>query len=308
MILCLSFWPSKGVFATAMTYDEYLSDAISFCDNPEATWNQWVTRMVPKLTYPAYTSDAVNTWMEQQIQQESSPLGRQYLQEALNPQYIGDFNGIKTLEVAQIVYHARMNTLFDCAVMESRIGIMSALKATKALKSQSEIINKLNNEFAVLNTQYKQCLPDSSVTYSPEPTVFSRQINMRMVKTAWLQYCHYRKYLSYIESSINDDITNTLKTEQNIGSAQPQQLLQTSDELAGDLIQRQNQLSSEIMRADRSIPRAITAFQEMQRTYAAHLMLVIIYDDYVRLRDNLNRYMNPVSQLFEKAFNAMTPN
>ncbi|MFZ2255703.1 MAG: hypothetical protein WAW59_02885 [Patescibacteria group bacterium] len=45
----------------------------------------------------------------------------------------------------------------------------------------------------------------------------------------------------------------------------------------------------------------------MQRTYAAHLLLTIVYDDYVRLRDNLNRYMTPVSQLFEKAYNAMSP-
>ena len=295
-----------------MTFDEYLSDATTFCDNPKADWNIWTqegspaTRMVPKLTYPAYSSDAVNTWMAQQIEQERSPLGRQYLQEALNPQYIGNFNGIKTLEAAQNVYHARMNTLFDCAVMESRIGIILGLQQSKALKWQSEILDKLKKEFITLDIQYKQCLPDTAKEEKIDPPVFTRNINLRMAKTAWLQYCHYRKYLSYLESNINDNITNTLQIEQNIGDAELQTLPQTSDELAWDLIQRQNQLSDEIMRADRTIPRAILALKEMQRTYAAHLMLTIVYDDYVRLRDNLNRYMSPVSQLFEKAFNAMS--
>ncbi len=59
--------------------------------------------------------------------------------------------------------------------------------------------------------------------------------------------------------------------------------------------------------AYRTLPRAMLAYQEMSRTYAAHLMLVIVYDDYVRLRDNLSKYMNATSQLFEKAYNAMTP-
>ena len=80
-----------------------------------------------------------------------------------------------------------------------------------------------------------------------------------------------------------------------------------TDDMAAELIKRQEQMRTEISRAQRALPRAIIAYQEMYRTYAAHLMLVIVYDDYVLLRDNLNKYMSPVSQLFEKAFNAMIP-
>ena len=50
------------------------------------------------------------------------------------------------------------------------------------------------------------------------------------------------------------------------------------------------------------------AFQEMDRTYVTHLLLVIIYDDYLKLRDNLDKYMSIVSQTFEKAYNAQDAN
>lgn len=313
-VILSSFFLVKGVFADAMKYEDYLSDATAFCDDEKQPWNKWLQegepakRLVPKLTYPDLRSDAVNAWMEDQIEQERSPLWKEYLKQALDPTYIGSFGWLKTLEAAQNVYHARMNRLFDCAVIESRIGIILWLQESKSLKWQSEILEKLKKEMETLSVLRKQCLPSDKETKGANPTVYTREINFRLVNTAWLQYCHYRKYLSYLDSNVNADITKTLETENNIGQDEDKSLPDTTDRSASELIKRQLQLDNEIDRADRSLPRAISAFNEMQRTYAAHLLLVIVYDDYVRLRDNLHKYMSPVSQLFEKAFNAMTPN
>lgn len=303
----------QGVFAEPMTFDEYATDAEMFCDDTEKEWNQWsnpgesTTRLVPKLTYPEFEANTVNAWMEQQIDQEKSPLGKEYLKRALDPAYIGNFDGLKSLEAAQNVYHARLNTLFDCAVIESRMGIILGLQESKALKWQSEILNMLKKEFIKLDVLQKQCLPSDKEKAKANPTVFSREINTRMVNTAGLQYCHYRKYLSYLDSHLNTETTKTLETEHEIWQTEVKTLPPTSDIFTSELIKRQSQLRNEIYRANRSLPRAIVAFNEMQRTYAAHLLLTIVYDDYVRLRDNLNRYMTPVSQLFEKAYNAMSP-
>ncbi len=46
----------------------------------------------------------------------------------------------------------------------------------------------------------------------------------------------------------------------------------------------------------------------MEKVYPTHLMLTIIYDDYIRLRKNLSAYMNASSQLYLKAFNAQDAN
>lgn len=46
----------------------------------------------------------------------------------------------------------------------------------------------------------------------------------------------------------------------------------------------------------------------MERAYPVHLLLMIIYDDYIRLRKNLSSYMNASTQLYIKAYNAQDAN
>lgn len=72
--------------------------------------------------------------MSSQIANEKSPIGRAYLEKALDPARIGSFDGWRALEVVQSTYNARMNTIFDCAVIESRISIIKGLKEAKAIK------------------------------------------------------------------------------------------------------------------------------------------------------------------------------
>ena len=69
-----------------------------------------------------------------------------------------------------------------------------------------------------------------------------------------------------------------------------------------------NALDTEIARADATLPSALRALRDMERTYPAHLLLVIIYDDYIRLRYNLSIYMNASTQLYMKAYNAQDAN
>ena len=67
-------------------------------------------------------------------------------------------------------------------------------------------------------------------------------------------------------------------------------------------------LETEIHRADATLPRAIRTFMDMEKAYPAHLMLAIIYDDYIRLRNNLSTYMNASTQTYLKAYNAQDAN
>jgi hypothetical protein len=150
-------------FAEVMSYETYSSGATTFCDNPEVEWNK-TSRSVGKITYPELKSETVNAWMSSQIASETSQLGRAKLQEALDPARIGNFAGWRALEVVQSAYNARMNTLFDCAVIESRISIIKGLQEAKAINSRSEILKKLKKESDKLAQQNAQCLPNEKET------------------------------------------------------------------------------------------------------------------------------------------------
>lgn len=71
---------------------------------------------------------------------------------------------------------------------------------------------------------------------------------------------------------------------------------------------RQNSIQNEMTRAENTLPKALMAYREMQRTYSVHILLVMITDDYLTLRSNLDLYLSNISQLFEKAHNAQDAN
>lgn len=78
--------------------------------------------------------------------------------------------------------------------------------------------------------------------------------------------------------------------------------------VSNDMNSRYVQIRNDLSRATSTLPKALVAYREMERTYAVHLMLIIIYDDYLELRENLNSYLSTVSQIFEKAKNAQSAN
>lgn len=64
------------------------------------------------------------------------------------------------------------------------------------------------------------------------------------------------------------------------------------------------EITNEKTRAKSTLPKAIAAYNEMNRTYTIHLLLGVIYEDYRTLRDQLDTYMRGVTQTFLKAHNA----
>lgn len=95
------------------------------------------------------------------------------LKRDLDPVRIGEYSGFKALEVARIGYRTRMNTLFSCAVVASRIDTMQGLKkliAEKIKLKDSEIQKKLtrdtNKLLNIFNTL--KCNPPKSTESQPK--------------------------------------------------------------------------------------------------------------------------------------------
>lgn len=301
ILLCISS-PS---FAAPMSYEAYQQEARAYCEEGKP-WYSETTRNTQQVVYPEIAVSSINSWMSTMRAQaeNESPIMREQLLYGLDPVRIGNIDSNKMLEIAQIAYHARMNTVFDCAVIESRKNIIELLK--KTISWQSELLEKIRREEIALDQKARQCIPKDASTTSGRSSIDDTR--NRLINTTVLHYCHYRKYLTYLESHIEEDITQFNAIESQIWENNTAtRVIPDSESLHRSLLNRQARLNDEIYVADRAIPRAISAFKEMERTYATHLLLVIIYDDYVRLRDNLARYMSSTSQLFEKAYNAMSP-
>lgn len=107
--------------------------------------------------------------------------------------------------------------------------------------------------------------------------------------------------LDSLESTIGSSDGNPTKAKNEIHP-------RTIDEWRKSYVKQSNSIEKEITRADQTLPRAIRSFRDMQHSYPIHLMLIIIYDDFIRVRNILSVYMNSSSQLYQKAYNAQDKN
>lgn len=126
--------------------------------------------------------------------------------------------------------------------------------------------------------------------------------------SATRQYCHYRYYLTYLDAELETNRANVETIEKSIGAGDGTRVANTAMEWMESYNNYKYSINHEIERADSSLPKAFRALREMEQAYPAHLMLTIIYDDYIRLRKNLSAYMNASTQIYLKAYNAQDAN
>lgn len=296
----VTYWASQ-------TYENYSTGAIEYCDSSDRTWSRDNT-LVAKLDYPAFDTNIVNITMAK-WQNNPQVVGdeKMRLKYDLDTVRIGQFRWFKTLEVARIGYRTQMNALFACAVISSRIDTIDTLQKLidkKINSKESEIRQKLKKEADRLkkNLTTLKCNPTKNSDERKKWEMITSLIN-----TASHQYCHYRHYLGYLDSNIGD-VTRTQNIEKWIGTGSGTTLSTSTIWWNTASMSYQSDLSREIIRADTTLPKAIRSLIEMDQTYGAHILLTIIYDDYIRLRKALSSYMNISSQLYQKANNAQNAN
>ncbi len=197
-----------------------------------------------------------------------------------------------------------MNAIFSCTVIATRKDKLEKLGSIiKGKSGASEIERSLEKEKKRYELLMTKMNCNQNMTSKGDDKIIDR-----LASSAMIEYCNYTYYLDYLDENIKSNFAQSLTIDANIGSQSGTNIATTTDQARSVFASYGNILESERSRANSTVPKAIMAFQEMDRTYITHLLLVIIYDDYLKLRDNLNTYMSIVSQTFEKAYNAQDAN
>lgn len=293
-------WPScdKREYSC---YQEWVANA---CNDASKPWkaNKWVGSVEVK-NYAELSDGAQNKKIAEILNKEKYPTERAKLEAQLSLNRIGMFAGFKSVEIARNQYRSNMNKIFSCAVVASRIEkTQKVLEAVKKV-GESEITRKLEADIVKLAA----LKPTGCAANMGTETL--NDYGRALASSATTEYCSYRNYLDYLQENINTNYTEVLNSEKKIGNGGEWQSNPSTLESAASAINmRLNQIQNDITRATSTLPKALVAYREMERTYPLHIMFLIIYDDYLDLRQNTTTYLNAVSQLFEKANNAQSAN
>lgn len=299
---CLYFntvFTAQEIPAVTKTYEQYQQNAKNICDWQDAPWSK-SNALVPIPQYPKLDANSVNSQINSPNIDNLSSDEKIKLMTELNMQRIWTFDWFKTLEVARLQYRATMNSVFACAILESRLKILDDLRENFT-KISSEINKQLDNEKVRLSNK-KDSMNCNSNTWE------NIGLMTELINTSTRQYCHYRHYLSYLDENLQNDKTSIEKLEKSIWTGDDTKVSSNNEDWIKKYNKYTTSLANEINRAETTLPRAIKAYRDMERAYPVHLMLLIIYDDFIRLRKNLSNYMNASTQLYLKAFNAQDAN
>lgn len=74
-----------------------------------------------------------------------------------------------------------------------------------------------------------------------------------------------------------------------------------------DVATKNIQIARESKRAQDLYKLSFQSFSEFERTYELHLWLTVLYEDFINIRDNFKRLLNPIGQVIYKIVNAQSP-
>jgi hypothetical protein len=256
-----------------------------------------------KCKYPELTKDAINTEINCIENLESSDATA--LQDGVTMDSIGTSSiGFRTIEFARLMYRRNMNSIFSCAVIASRWAKLDSLNSILSGKqSGSEIQKSIEKERRRYETLRNDMVCDQN-----RPANSATWVVERLMKSSMKEYCQYSYYLDYVDANLRESYNSLSSTETKIWNGNTSKQAISMDAAKKEILSRGSIIEDERKRANEVLPKAIVAFQEMDRTYVIHVMLAFIYDDYLKLRNQLNTYLTTIGQTFEKAFNAQDDN
>ena len=300
----------RDIFAEDTLFDTYKQDVASKCetDKPWINTKEWGWNIVAIPAYPELTKSAIESRKDAILSTKTSTEDRARLIADMDALMNDNGSTYLSIGLARIEYQTAMNKIFGCAIIQSRQNKLENLIkkiASSYPSAKSEITEKLKKEWQKYLRQKESLgcsIERSGEIGAPETT--------RVINAALRQYCHYDSYLRYIKTSFDENNNAMFSLEASLFQANntSRSVPNTTEAWRKSLTKMSADISLELIRARSVLPQAIETFREMDRTFSVHLMLVVIYDDYLRFRDNLGKYVANFGQLMEKVQNSQSEN
>lgn len=202
---------------------------------------------------------------------------------------IKDDKSWENIGKAKELYKENMNNLYKCMI----IGIQysSYWNIKKLIKGNPELektiwkqIDDKKNKINLTNSKLRCNLSNDDINTINKLQYFTQ---------ATYELCKYHSYLEYLREYNSNYKNFDIKEEISI------------EDLKKIEQERRNEIDEEITHVYKIFPIAFNAYKQYEDNYATHIYLELIKQDYISLRENLNKSLNPINQVVYKIANAM---
>lgn len=194
--------------------------------------------------------------------------------------------------MSKYVYVETQNAIYNCAVLQVKYKIGNSILESLENNKESNIVQKIES----LNENIKQEFENRNCnTLSKMQEASFKKI---LLDNSTYHYCNFRMYLNYLSNFPQYNIVN--KRNVTSRTIRPADNKKNSTSLAENVKLQKVNMEKEVLHAKQVYNQAFYAFSELENTYGIHLMLTFIYDDYITMKNDLGRLLNPLSQLAYK--------
>lgn len=195
------------------------------------------------------------------------------------------------------IYRENMSNIYRCAMINAQKKSLVRVKEKLiSLEKTGELddsigrkidkqINKIDLQATRLN-----CFNTSN------DDIYNK---LNILKETTYETCKYRNYLEYMKEYANIP-KNLVDTETD-----SEEVNYSFQYLQNELFWLQWKIDTEIEHMYNVFPIVFHAYGEYENNLAAHIMLEVIYGDYLILRQKLHETINPINQVGYKIMNAM---
>lgn len=208
-----------------------------------------------------------------------------------------------------------MNGIFACAQINFKIRTHERLlKTVRAEKADSgNTVKRIEEQTKLLRQELSRRKCADRTSTEGKPNVFMKK---DLLNQSTYEYCNYRHYLQYLKANAQNRLSKFIEAEEarkklkgTIASPEAENAAKkgSSEDLLAQVGGAVSFIETEIAHTRQVFPQALIAYNEFERTYGSHVVMLFILEDYLLLRDSLKKIMNPLGQVIYKASNAQSP-
>jgi|GEM_PF-1305919 len=292
----------QGVFAEEMaplgTYEFYAQSVENFCQAKDKNlWSDWQNGDLIKLDMVKYADiskqDGGDTKYKEFLSKIKSDPSRIDMINLTTP-------SPNFLEKAQFVYKETMGTVYACAVLNAKLKIIKNLLNNVTI-AKSNIKQGLEKQESLLSKQL-----DTKFCRNISEDKKELSIKKILLDNTTYQYCNYRQYLYYLDYSSRNNLDTYFKSKNIPNGTTDSSALKETDGAATYTKYQNEHIKQEIAHVKEVFPQAMVAYTEFERTYASHVILELILQDYIDLRSTLKQLLNPIGQVIYKISNCQS--
>lgn len=209
----------------------------------------------------------------------------------LEENYLFLEKGPLDLDKLKETHRENMNSIYKCWIL--------SVQEKSLLLIKEELIKKNPNLIKALVEKINAKLEIIKLSLSKFECIKSKEkssvLKLHVLKQATYQTCKYINYLEYAKEH-NNYVYNVWSFTWDSNSIS--NLIYKQEEM-------KSEINDEITHTYKVFPYAYDAYTEYENNITIHFLLELIKEDYIVLREKLNKVLNPINQVVYKISNAM---